>query len=403
MNLQPRCAPLTSIAFISLLIAQSLSVLGDASLLVAIISLAKARSGGEGLMTLLQQLFVVPFLVLAPFTGAIADYLPKTRAMLCAVGLKFFGTGLMLAGGNLMGAYTIVGIGAACYSPAKYGILPQLVNSSDLVKANAAIEGSTIIATVFGAVLGGLLADYSSTAALLTVTACYALSVLVTFLIPKLPAEKSHGQFQIGLMILQFFSELKQLFANRNSRLSLIGTSIFLGGAGVLRLLVFAWVPAVFLLSKNGVPANLIATTGVGFVAGAVIASRLISLKNISRSLLPGLLIGPLVAMLAFVHWLPLAFLLVALIGACGGAFVIPLNALLQDNGHKTIGTGRTLAVQNFCENLSVLGLSWLYAVTIQHDISPIISAQMLGGVIFASVACAGYLYRYSVNTSRTG
>jgi LPLT family lysophospholipid transporter-like MFS transporter len=346
--------PLLSLGMMAVLVAQFLSALADNAILVAAIAQVKAQ-GLPVLVPLLQESFVVPFVLLAPFVGQFADRFPKGRVMLGANLLKFAGALAMTAGVNPLTAYGVIGIGAAMYSPAKYGILAQMFGSDKLVRANGMMEGSTIAAIMLGVVLGGWLADHSLAWAFGGVMGVYGLAAAANLLIPRLPPEHPDAVFHPVHLIKRFRRGLSTLFGNADARFSLLGTSIFWGSGSTLRLMLFAWVPVALLISDNQTPANLMGAVSVGIVAGAAAAAAWITLGSVNRALVGGVLLGPMILALAFAHNLRVATALMALVGLCGGLFVVPLNALLQERGHKTIGAGNALAVQNFAENISMM------------------------------------------------
>jgi MFS transporter, LPLT family, lysophospholipid transporter len=346
--------PLLSPGMMALLAAQFLSALADNAILIAAIAIVKTR-GLPQLVPLLQESFVVPFILLAPFVGQFADRHPKGGVMLVSNLLKFAGALAMALGVNPLTAYGAIGIGAAMYSPAKYGILSQMFGAVTLVRANGMMEGSTIVAILLGVVLGGWLADHSLSWAFAGVLSAYALAALANLFIPRLPAENAAASFHPLLLLRQFLAALAQLFRNRDARFSLLGTSVFWGSGTTLRLMLFAWVPAALLITDNQTPANLMGVVSIGIVVGAALAGMWISLANVNRALVGGLLLGPIILMLAFVTNFTAAAICMAAIGVCGGLFVVPLNALLQEQGHRTIGAGNALAVQNFAENIAML------------------------------------------------
>jgi LPLT family lysophospholipid transporter-like MFS transporter len=360
--------PLLSLGMMSVLVAQFFSALADNAILIAAIAIVKTQ-GLPNLVPLLQESFVVPFILLAPFVGQVADGFPKGRVMLVGNLIKLSGALAMVSGINPLTAYGLIGIGAAMYSPAKYGILAQMFGSGLLVRANGMMEGSTIVAILLGVVLGGWLADHSMTWAFTGVVAAYSLAAVANLFIPRLPAENAEAHFHPWKLIKQFMTSLAVLFKNPDSRFSLLGTSVFWGSGTTLRLMLFAWVPAALLITDNQTPANLMGAVSIGIVLGAVGAGLWVSLANVNRALIGGLLLGAAVLALAFMHDLTLAYVLMVAIGICGGSFVVPLNALLQARGHETIGAGNALAVQNFAENIAMLvfvgGYSWAAAAGI--------------------------------------
>ena len=346
--------PLLSLGMMAVLIAQFLSALADNAILIAAIAIVKAQ-GMANLVPLLQESFVVPFILLAPFVGQIADRFPKGRVMLVGNLLKFSGALGMTLGVNPLTAYGIIGIGAAMYSPAKYGILAQMFGPAKLVRANGMMEGSTIVAILLGVLLGGWLADHSLNWAFTGVMSAYGLAAAINLLIPRLPPENASAVFHPAHLLKQFIAALKLLFGNADARFSLLGTSVFWGSGTTLRLMLFAWVPATLLITDNQTPANLMGVVSIGIVAGAAMAAMWISLAEVNRALIGGLLLGPVILALALVTNLTTAMVCMAAIGLCGGLFVVPLNALLQECGHESIGAGNALAVQNFVENITML------------------------------------------------
>ena len=346
--------PLMSLPMWAVLTAQFFSALADNAILIAAIAIVKSQ-GLPNLIPLLQESFIAPFILLAPFVGQISDAFPKGRVMLIGNSLKLAGAIAMLSGINPISAYALIGIGAAVYSPAKYGILSQMFAPASLVRANGMMEGSTIVAILLGVVLGGWLTDQSLDWAFTGVMAAYTLALVANLFIPRLPAENASVSFHPVLLIKQFFNSLSILFKNADPRFSLLGTAVFWGSGTTLRLMLFAWVPATLFITDNQTPANLMGAVSIGIVLGAVGAGLWVSLANVNRALIGGLLLGPAVLALIFVHDFYFAAVVMIAIGLCGGFFVVPLNALLQERGHETIGAGNALAVQNFTENLAML------------------------------------------------
>jgi LPLT family lysophospholipid transporter-like MFS transporter len=383
--------PLLSLGMLSVLVAQFFSALADNAILIAAIAIVKSQ-GMANLVPLLQESFVVPFILLAPFVGQIADGFPKGRVMLVGNLIKLSGAIAMVAGINPLTAYGMIGIGATMYSPAKYGILAQMFGPAVLVRANGMMEGSTIVAILLGVLLGGWLADHSLHWAFIGVLLSYSTAAVANLFIPRLPAENLDASFNPWRLLAQFVKSLTVLFKNPDARFSLLGTSMFWGSGTTLRLMLFAWVPAALLITDNQTPANLMGAVSVGIVFGALGAGLWVSLAKVSRALLGGLLLGPVILSLAFIHDLTLGYILMVIIGVCGGFFVVPLNALLQERGHESIGAGNALAVQNFAENIAMLlfvgGYSWAAAAGVSV-------ATTLAGFGFALLLFIGTLAMY--------
>ncbi len=382
---------LFSSGMIAVLIAQFVSALADNALLFAAIALLKSQSAADWQIPMLQEFFVIAFILLAPFVGPLADGFAKGRVMLAANCIKFLGATAMFLQVPPLLAYSLVGIGAAAYSPAKYGILSELVTPDKLVKANGLIEGSTIVAILLGAVLGGKLADASTNIALASVCACYLLAAIANLFIPKLAVARPDTTLQPSKLIKEFLVALKTLSYNQDARFSLMGSSIFWGTGATLRLLLVAWVPVALGINQISMPANLSGTVAIGIAVGAALAAKLVSLKNINRVLPAGLLIGVCIMLFARTNSLIIAIMLLILVGAAGGFFVVPLNALLQERGHETVGAGNAVAVQNFFENFCMLVMIGLYILLQKNNVPVITSTFIFGGIILVALGVLSY------------
>ncbi|MDR3393248.1 MAG: lysophospholipid transporter LplT [Sulfuriferula sp.] len=376
---------------LALLGAQFLSALADNALLIAAIALMKIL-GQADRISWVQAGFVLPFILLAPFVGVFADALPKGRVMLIGNAIKLIGTVLMLQGVYPAVAYLIAGIGAAVYSPAKYGILSQFFNTDKLVKANGWLEGSTIVAILLGVVLGGMLADNSIRIALMNVAAIYAAAAVINLFIPRIYPEHVAEKWQLLKLIKEFWGILRTLLREPAARMSLIGTSLFWGSGATLRLMLFVWVPVALGISDNRTPANLMGALSVGIVIGAAMASLLIKLEHVRRAYIGGLLIGPIIVLLALQTGLSPAVLLLMALGAAGGVFVVPLNALLQQVGHQSVGTGHALAIQNLFENMAMLLLVSSYGMAAKAPVTQTVVG--FGVLMFAGVAALAWTTR---------
>ena len=355
-------SPNSALPLYAVVVAQFFSAFADNALLIVAIVLLK-QLGGLDTIPLLQVFFVIPFIILAPFVGVIADAYAKGRVMLIANCTKLVGAGLMLLGAPPLLCYGLAGVGAAAYSPAKYGILSQLVEPEKLVRANGLLEGSTILAILLGVVAGGYLADIKIDYAFMAVLGAYALAAGVNLLIPKLVATRPRDSFNIAPLIKEFIGVARTVWRSADMRFSLIGTGLFWGTGSTLRLLLFAWVPVALLITDNQMPSNLMGAVSLGIVLGAGLAGAMVTLSRVNLALIGGVLLGPLVIALAYQTTLVPVVVLLALIGAAGGFFVVPLNALLQDRGHHSVGAGNVLAVQNLVENIGMLTFVGFYAL----------------------------------------
>jgi MFS transporter, LPLT family, lysophospholipid transporter len=337
--------------------AQFLSAFADNALLFA--ALAVVRKGGYPAWSgpLLQAFFVAAYIVLAPFVGMLADARPKGRVMVVANLAKFIGALGMTLHANPFLSYALVGAGAAANSPAKYGILAELAEPDLLVKANSLLEASTIAAILLGAMAGGALTDWSIEGALTVIAVCYAAAALSALLVPRLKRIAAGAHFSMAASIKTFVVKTRTLLKSTKARLAVIGTALFWGAGAALRFLIIAWVPVALKVNNNRLPGFLTAMVAAGIVVGAVLAARFVRIEQVHRALPAGILIGVGVCLLPLAATRPEAFVIMALVGACSGFFVVPLDALLQSEGERTVGAGAAIAIQNFFENFSMLAL----------------------------------------------
>jgi LPLT family lysophospholipid transporter-like MFS transporter len=386
----PVYSRLFSRGMVAVLVAQFLSALADNALFVAAIALLKNGIEGEQLIPWLQEAFVVAYILLAPFVGPFADSQPKGRVMFISNLMKFCGAGMMFAGMNPLFGYLLVGVGAAAYSPAKYGILTQFFGPETLVRANGLLESSTIVAILLGVIAGGWMTDHSLSTAFVLILALYLLAALANLLIPRLPPE--HRAERVGpvVLVVDFWKALAKLWRDRDARFCIVGTSVFWGTGSTLRLLLFAWVPVALSISDNQTPAMMMGAVSVGIILGAALAAWLVKLRTVNRAMLGGVLIGPLVMLLAPTHDLYLAVGLLVLIGVCGGFFVVPLNALLQERGHALVGAGHALAIQNFWENAAILVFIGAYMSAGRVAMPVTGTVTMFGAVVLSALLVIG-------------
>ena len=365
--------------FYTILAAQFFSALADNALLFAAIALLKQVHAPSWQTPVLQQAFILSFILLAPFVGAFADSLPKGRVMLISNAIKMAGCIAMLVGINPLIAYGLAGFGAAAYSPAKYGILTEYLPPERLVWANSWMEGLTVAAIIFGAVVGGMLItpgiaqtimSYLHVPAFVTpaemaifiIFFVYLLAALINLYIPLVPIEHKPLSPSPLFLLKDFWHCFILLWKDPLGQVSLAVTTLFWGAGATLRLLVLAWA-GVALHYSIGEAAKLIAWFAIGIAIGSVLAARLIKLEHAVNVLPVGIGMGLMVlVMIPITHPL-LAILLLICIGVMAGFFVVPMNALLQHRGHLLIGSGRSIAVQNFNENISIFLMLGLYAL----------------------------------------
>ncbi|EAP8538268.1 lysophospholipid transporter LplT [Salmonella enterica subsp. enterica] len=378
---------------LSVIVAQFLSAFGDNALLFATLALLKAQFYPDWSQPVLQMVFVGAYILFAPFVGQIADSFAKGRVMMVANGLKLAGAAGICLGVNPFVGYTLVGIGAAAYSPAKYGILGELTTGDKLVKANGMMEASTIAAILLGSVAGGVLADWHVIAALVACALAYAGAVAANLFIPKLVAARPGQSWRLSAMTRSFFSACVVLWRNGETRFSLVGTGLFWGAGVTLRFLLVLWVPVALGITDNATPTYLNAMVAVGIVVGAGAAAKLVTLDTVSRCMPAGILIGVVVAIFSLQHALLPAYALLLLIGMLGGFFVVPLNALLQERGKKSVGAGNAIAVQNLGENSAMLLMLGLYSLAVLVGV-PAVAIGIGFGVLFALAIAALWIWQ---------
>ena len=365
--------------FYYVLVAQFLSALADNALLFAAIGLLMGVNAPEWHQPLLQEAFVIAYIALAPFVGPFADALPKGRVMFLGNALKFVGSLAMLLNLQPLLAYSIVGIGAAIYSPAKYGILTEILPPKLLVAANGWVEGTTVAAIVIGAIIGGYLInpDVAQAAlsrftdvsqymapqfAILVVTALYLAAALVNLFIPPLPIDHRLPKKTPGFVLHDFWHTFTLLWKDPLGQVSLAVTTLFWGVGAALRLILIPW--AAFNLAFGLDRATqMTSLSALGIAIGAAFAGKLVKLEKSVKVIPAGIALGLLPISLIWVTnvWLAAAILLLS--GILSGFFVVPMNALLQHRGHLIMGAGHSIAVQNFNENIGILILIGAYAL----------------------------------------
>jgi len=369
--------------FYTIMAAQFFSSLADNALLFVAISLLVAMDAPASLTPLLKLSFVLFYVLLAAFVGAFADSLPKGRVMFIANLIKIAGCALMFFTIHPLLSYAVVGFGAAVYSPAKYGILTELLPPEKLVPANGWIEGLTVMSIILGTVLGGTLVSERGAAFLLSlspltslgistgpaaamavVVAIYILAACFNLRIPDTGARYEHQERNPAKLIADFANCSATLWRDKLGQISLAVTTLFWGAGATLQFIVLKWAERSLGMPLDKAT-NLIGVVAIGVALGAAMAARTIPLRK-SLSVIPmGIVMGLVVTSMVFVKSVALAYPLLALIGFLSGFFVVPMNALLQHRGHVLMSAGHSIAVQNFNENLSILTMLAAYAIMI--------------------------------------
>ena len=387
--------------FYTIMGAQFCSSLADNALLVAAIEMLKTSDAPSWQIPALTPMFALFYVVLAPFVGAYADAEPKGRVMFISNTIKVLGCLMMLFGSHPLMAYAVVGLGAAAYSPAKYGILTELLPPSQLVKANGWIEGLTIGSIILGILLGGQLVgpklapmllafdlpmidtgvDTPSKAAIASMVLVYVLAAVFNLFIPRTEAELqplSHSP----LVLLRDFSICNsRLWRDKLGQISLATTTMFWGVGGNLRIIVFPWAAAALGYSTTQA-SSLAGAVSIGVAAGAVWASMRIRLDKATSVIPLGIAMGLLVIGLNAIRDVHVAVPFLLLLGLAGGYLVVPMNALLQHRGHNLMGAGRSIAVQNFNEQACILGLGAFYTGMTRIGLSAFVAIAVFGLVV---------------------
>ncbi|MFZ6849780.1 lysophospholipid transporter LplT [Undibacterium sp. RuRC25W] len=391
--------------FYTIMAAQFFSSLADNALLITSMALLATMNSPSWMTPLLKLFFVLSYVLLAAFVGAFADSLPKGKVMFITNMIKVGGCALMFVNVHPLIAYAVVGFGAAAYSPAKYGILTELLPPEHLVAANGWIEGLTVTSIILGTVLGGALVTphisetllhlqssvmglpiHTGTEAALTViTILYAFAAIFNLRIPDTGARYEHQQHRPGQLIIDFSHCFVKLWQDKLGQISLAVTTLFWGAGATLQFIVLKWAESSLHMPLNQA-AILQGIVAVGVALGACAAAKFIPLKK-SLSVMPmGVAMGGVVITMIFVHSKEVAYPLLILIGALSGFFVVPMNALLQHRGHVLMSAGHSIAVQNFNENLSVLTMLTVYAIMVSLNLNIQIVIVLFGGFVMSTM-----------------
>ncbi len=387
--------------FSTIMSAQFFSSLADNALLVAAIELLRMSKAPAWQTPALAPMFALFYVILAPFVGAFADALPKGRVMFISNAIKVVGCLMMLFGSHPLLAYAVVGLGAAAYSPAKYGILTELLPASQLVKGNGWIEGLTVGSIILGILLGGQLVgqnvapsllaldlpmmntsvDTAPEAAISVIVFLYLIATIFNLYIPRTQAPLQPFSSNLVFLVRDFSQCNSRLWADRLGQITLATTTLLWGIFGNLRLIVFAWAAAALGYGTTQA-SNLAGVVIVGSVIGAVVASTKMKLEHAVRVIPLGIVVGVLMMGLVVMTnvWVAAPFLV--LLGALCGFLIVPMNALLQHRGHNLMGAGRSIAVQNFNEQACILGLGAFYAGMTRFGLSAFVAITLFGLIV---------------------
>jgi len=422
--------------FYSIMAAQFFSSLADNALLIAAISLLIQIHSPEWMTPLLKLFFVLSYVVLAAYVGAFADSRPKGQVMFLTNSIKVIGCLTMLMGLHPLLAYAIVGFGAAAYSPAKYGILTELLPPEKLVAANGWIEGLTVCSIISGTVLGGVLIspqiaktlllldfplidthiDTPPEAAIALIVVLYFIAALINLRIPETGVVYTASTKNPIKLIKDFSHNFMTLWNDRLGQISLAVTTLFWGIGATLQFIILKWAEdALDMDLSQG--AILQAIVAFGVAGGAMWAAARVPLKNslvvLKYGVIMGFLVitlaafqkeqfGDLVVNLGFIQvhsYLLFTYIFLITIGWMSGYFVVPMNALLQHRGHVLLSAGHSIAIQNFNENLSVLLMLGIYSLLVWFDL-PVQVVILLFGC-FVIITMALVIYRHQKNQAQ--
>ena len=399
--------------FYTIMAAQFFSSLADNALLIAAIALLIELHAPDWMKPLLKLFFTVSYVVLAPFVGAFADSMPKGKVMFITNLIKVTGCALMFFTVHPLLAYAVVGFGAAAYSPAKYGILTELLPPEKLVAANGWIEGTTVGSIILGTVLGGALIspkvssfllgfdvphidtgiDTPAESAILVIGCVYMLAAWFNLRIPDTGARYARQQRNPLRLVREFAHCCRVLWLDKLGQISLAVTTLFWGAGATLQFIVLDWAKSALGMPLNRA-AVLQGVVAVGIAVGAVLAARMLRLRDSIRVLPVGVAMGLVVPMMTLVSAEAFAFPLLMLIGGLAGFFVVPMNALLQHRGHVLMSAGHSIAVQNFNENLNILVMLAIYAGLVRAGLHVNTVVVLFGGFVALTMALVIRLHR---------
>ena len=401
--------------FYTIMAAQFFSSLADNALLIAAIALLIELSAPEWMKPLLKLFFTVSYVVLAPFVGAFADSMPKGKVMFITNTIKIAGCALLFFAIHPLLAYAVVGLGAAAYSPAKYGILTELLPPERLVAANGWIEGTTVSSIILGTMVGGALIspavsgwllsldfpgfdfaiDSPAESAILVIGVIYGIAALFNLRIPDTGARYERQHTNPIKLLADFWHCNTTLWRDKLGQISLAVTTLFWGAGATLQFIVLHWArdQLCMQLDKAAILQGIVA---LGIAGGAILAARFVPLKQTPSVLKLGVIMGLVVPGMTLVSSMGASIPLLVIIGGLAGYFVVPMNALLQHRGHVLLSAGHSIAVQNFNENLNILVMLGLYALLIKLELHVNTIIIIFGLFVAGTMALVIRRYRHN-------
>ena len=396
--------------FYFLIGAQFASGLADNALLILGIYFLNEQGYPGWWAPLLKFSLTLAYIFLASVVGPLADAFPKNRLMAWMNALKIVGVLLLLSGAQPLLAFALIGLAASVYAPSKYGLVTESVPPRMLVRANAWLEVSVVLSVIFGIALGGALTGLSESTVAQNWRTVFA-SAAVFFIQTKtwpamcvvavvyviaaglnlglkpmsgrvhlLPLTRRAVQWQT------FWSSNTKLWRDPLGGVSLYVTTLYWGVGAVMQFAVLVWAQQTLGFSlKYG--AYLQALVALGVVLGAFLAGRRFKLHSARQALPWGLLLAVLLPVVVVTSNIWIAVALLLCVGLAGGMLLVPMNALLQHRGMQVLSSGRSIAVQGFNENLSVLLMLASYSALLALNVSLTFIMVLLATVLIAGMA----------------
>lgn len=402
--------------FYTIIAAQFFSSLADNALLIAAIALLfeTVPDDASWMSPLLKWTFTLSYVLFAAFVGAFADALPKGRVMLITNGIKILGCALLIVGTHPLAAYAIVGLGAAAYSPAKYGIITELLPPEKLVIGNSWMEAATVLSIIFGVLLGGILVDDRAAlaligktphfidtapeAAMLVVMIGYLIAAAINLFVPNTGVDHRMPSKQPAFLIREFSRCCVLLWKDRLGQISLATTTLFWGAGATLQFVVLDWAANSLDYSLSQAT-RLQGVAAIGIAIGSIFAAKMISLRNSVKILPLGVVMGVLAMLMVLVSDIKIAVILLVALGISAGIFVVPMNALLQHRGYILMGAGHSIAVQNFNENIGIMIMLAFYSLMLHSGLSVNTAIIIFGG--FLSCTMLLVIIKHARNQAR--
>ena len=392
--------------FFYLISAQFASGLADNAFLILGIAFLSEQGYPGWWAPLLKFSFTLSYVLLAPLMGPLADAFAKAKLMACMNALKVVGVAFVFTSFHPMLAFAIVGMAASAYAPAKYGLMTETVPAEQLVKANAWLEVTVVMSVILGTVCGGLLVAVKNLAfmvllnqgfietfqlslethyagPLLSLIVIYIAAALLNFGIPHVDIKYVQQSMKPIALFHNFYQSNRILWTDPVGKLSLAVTTLFWGIGAVVQFAVLVWAKEALDMPLE--QATLLqAVVAIGVIFGAGMAGYLIALHHAFKVLPLGL-------------WLGISLPLMLLTGFAGGMLMVPMNALLQNRGYKLLTAGRSIAVQGFNENASVMIMLGVYSGLLAFEF-PLKWVMTLMGTVMA----LGILYFIRMASQRT-